>query len=289
MNETREPIASSDRRSEEYLEVNACSIEYISEYDRGSERLRGRSDYHILYVERGVCHLFLDGEWQEVEEGGMILFRPREPQVYRYFAEDRSVSHYIHFSGVGCEAILERLGLGDVRVFMMGRSASYESLSETMVREFSMQRPFYGDWCAAYLYQLLNIIARKYALRQGSVNHRSEGRINAACRRIYENIGAPPSVEELAGESCLSVSRFVHLFREVTGRSVTDFVLNIRMERAKELLASTELSVREIAEAVGYEDQNYFSRCFRKAEGRSPRDFRRETFDPKNLPESVDR
>ena len=132
MSETREPIASSDRRSEEYLEVNACGIEYISEYDRGSERLRGRSDYHILYVERGVCHLFLDGEWQEVEEGGMILFRPREPQVYRYFAEDRSVSHYIHFFLISFNIfIIAHLlsSSGDSIIFITSESVSILWLS----------------------------------------------------------------------------------------------------------------------------------------------------------------
>ena len=47
-------------------------------------------------------------------------------------------------------------------------------------------------------------------------------------------------------------------------------------ERAKELLVGTEMSVREIAELVGYENQNYFSRCFRKAAGTSPREYRRD-------------
>ena len=140
----------------------------------------------------------------------------------------------------------------------------------------SLRRPQYGDWCAAYMYQLLNIIARKYALSRGSVNPRSEHRIKAACLRICENIASPPTVETLAAESCLSVSRFIHLFREVMGKSVTDFIASVRLQLAKELLASTDLSVREVAESVGYDDQNYFSRCFRKSEGCSPRQYRQD-------------
>ena len=198
------------------------------------------------------------------------------PQVYRYGKEDDSISHYIHFSGVGVKPLLARLGIGDIRVFMMGRSASFEELSEKLTQEFTMRRLFCMDWCAAYLHELLNIIARKYALRQGSVNPRGESRINAACRRIYKNIASPPSAQQLAAEGCLSVSRFLHLFREVTGKSLTEFMVSIRIERAKSLLAETDMSVREIAEAVGYEDQNYFSRSFRKVVGCSPREFRRE-------------
>jgi AraC-like DNA-binding protein len=267
---------STDRQSDEYLEVNACGIEHISRVDRGSRRTEGRKDYHILYVERGVCHVMLDDVWQTVEEGGIILFRPHEPQIYRYFCADDPISHFFHFTGVGCEGILDRLGIGEMRVFMMGRSASFEEISKKMTQEMSMHRPLYGGWCAAYMYQLLNIIARKYALSCGGVNPRSEKRINAACLRICENLTSPPTVEILAAECCLSVSRFVHLFREVTGGSVTDFTATARMQRAKELLLSTDLSVREVGEAVGYDDQNYFSRCFRKSEGCSPRRYRQD-------------
>jgi len=267
---------TTDRRSDEFLEVNSCGIEFISAYDRGSERLSGRSDYHILYVERGVCHLLLDGVWQTAGEGSVILYRPGEPQVYRYFKKDESISHFVHFTGVGCEGILKRLGIDGIRVFYMGRSNSFEERSEKLAYEYSMRGPFYGDRCAAYLWELLGIIARKYALRQGSVTSRAEVRINAACHRIYENVQSPPSVNELAAESCLSVSRFSHLFRDVTGKSVTEFVAAIRMERARELLSGTDMSIREIAELLGYENQNYFSRCFRKTTGCSPREYRRD-------------
>ena len=270
---------SSERCSDEYLELNSCGIENLSVRDRGTDRPCGRVDYHILYVERGVCNLFLDGEWQRVGAGGLIMFRPGEPQRYHYYKKDCSVSHYIHFTGVGCEAILKRLGIYNVRVFDMGRSSSYEELSEKMLREFVMQKPLCADWCSAYLYQLLNVVARKYALRQGSVNSKGESRINAACRRIYDNVKNPPSAEELANECCLSTSRFIHLFREVTDRSLTEFITGLRVEKAKELLETTDMPVREIAEAVGYENQNYFSRCFRKLEGCSPVEYRKNTFE----------
>ena len=270
-------LFSSEKLSFDYLEVNSCGIEHISTCDRGSERRSGRRDYHMLYVERGVCHVFLDGEWQEVGEGGIILFRPHEPQIYRYFRKDNSISHYVHFSGVGCEDILKRLGLYDVKIFMMGKSASFEDGSGKLAREFTMQRVLCKDFCAAFLYELLNIVARKRALRQESINARSENRINIACRKIFENISSPPSATELAAECHISVSRFLHLFREVTGLSLTEFIATIRISRAKALLTDTNLSVAEIAESVGYEDQNYFSRLFRKLEGCSPRAYRQKT------------
>ena len=118
-------------------------------------------------------------------------------------------------------------------------------------------------------------MARKHALRLGNVSRKGESRINEACKKIYENIKNPPEVQDLAAECCLSKSRFIHLFKEVTDRSYTDFIIALRIEKAKELLLGTGMSVREIAESVGFENQNYFSRCFRKKEGVSPREYKR--------------
>jgi YesN/AraC family two-component response regulator len=65
------------------------------------------------------------------------------------------------------------------------------------------------------------------------------------------------------------------LFKEVTGKSITEFISTIRIERAKELLTSTNNPIRDIGESVGYADQNYFSRCFKRIEGCSPMKYRK--------------
>ena len=95
----------SDRISDEYLEVNSCGIEKIFKRDRGSLRPDGRKDYHVIYVEKGILNLFLDGEWKRLPEGRVVVFRPGERQEYKYLKDDKSISHYIHFSGGGCEKL----------------------------------------------------------------------------------------------------------------------------------------------------------------------------------------
>lgn len=275
MEQKKQKIISSEKTSNEFLEVNACGIEFISQKDRGSNRPNGRSDYHILYIEKGTCHLWLNDKWNEIQAGNIVLFRPFEPQRYFYIKDDNSISHYVHFTGIGCEHILKKLGIYDLAFFNMGQSASYVSISEQMVREFTMRKPMYKDWCASCLYQLLSLVGRKYVLRQCKIDTRSESRINAACRQIYESISAPPSVSELASKCCLSPSRFIHLFKEVTGLSFTGYIAFIRIEKAKEMLAFTDLSIYDISLALGYEDQNYFSRYFRKVEGCSPTEYRK--------------
>lgn len=273
---------SSEKVSEDYLAVNSCGVENLFEYDVGSRRLQGRSDYHILYIEQGACYLrsaHLDpdavSEWTKIPAGSVIFFRPGEPQEYFFRAEDRSVSHYIHFSGRGCKEILNTLALDGVRTFSVGRSRGYEEISTRMVQEYTMKRPFWEQSCAAYLYELLCIVARKKNLRSSNIDYSGEHRINAACRKIYENLDDPPSVSELAAACCLSVSRFSHLFRQVTGKSPLEFTKSMQLERARELLSSTDLSIREISEMLHFSDQNYFSRVFKRGMGMSPSEWRK--------------
>ncbi len=267
---------SSERTSSEYLLLNSCGIQYLSKSDLGSSRINGRVDYHIVYVERGVCHIKLDGEETEAEAGNIILFRPGEPQEYCFFAGDNSISHYVHFTGSGCETLLKKLGIYDVRIFNMGRDEGYEKLSSRLLREFSLKNGMWEITCAGILAEMLGVIGRKHALRSSSVSKKSENRINTACRRIYENIDKNLTVSLLAEECFISESRFTHLFREVTGKSPKEYIAEIKINIAKEMLSEGNYSVRNISESLGFLNQNYFSRVFRKHTGISPSEYRRK-------------
>ena len=274
MKSTKPRTFSTDKTSGEFLEINAAGIEHITKKDRSSTRTAGRSDYHIIYVEKGFCHILLDGEWNKLSAGHVVLFRPFEPQRYYYKKEEGSVSHYVHFAGTGCEAILKRLGLYGLRTFDMGRSPSYERLSGEMVREHIMRKPGYKDMTAALLYQMLTLVGREYALQKGENDTKSDNRINEAIIAIFDHLENPPSVEELSEKHYLSVSRFLHLFKEVSGKTYTEFVTFARIERAKEMLTLTDMPIRDVGASLGFEDHNYFSRCFKRCVGCSPSEYR---------------
>ena len=91
---------------------------------------------------------------------------------------------------------------------------------------------------------------------------------------IYENLETV-TVSELAEACFLSQGRFSHLFKESIGVSPMRYITEQRIKRAGELLAETENSVSEIGALVGFDDQNYFSRMFRKYTGLSPLNYRK--------------
>ncbi|WP_147917806.1 helix-turn-helix domain-containing protein [Ruania zhangjianzhongii] len=91
---------------------------------------------------------------------------------------------------------------------------------------------------------------------------------------LLENFDQPVRVPELAARVGLSASHFAATFRRATGGGVLEYVKRIRMARARVLLVTSDLTVAEVAHAVGYEDPFYFSRQFRAVSGASPSQFR---------------
>ena len=72
----------------------------------------------------------------------------------------------------------------------------------------------------------------------------------------------------------MSESNFSHVFTDEKGISFSKFVSRMKMEKAAELLATTDMRINEISDAIGISNPNYFSVQFRKAYGLSPMEFR---------------
>jgi two-component system response regulator YesN len=83
------------------------------------------------------------------------------------------------------------------------------------------------------------------------------------------------TLEILAGRAKLSISRLAHRFKEETGATLIEYLTWVRISHAQRLLVETDKSCQQIADEVGYNNQSYFSRAFRRVVGITPRQFRR--------------
>jgi two-component system response regulator YesN len=81
-----------------------------------------------------------------------------------------------------------------------------------------------------------------------------------------------PDVADHVG---LSASYFSSIFSHGVGETFVEYLTKLRIERAKELLRTTNMYLYEIAEAVGYNDPHYFSTAFKRVAGHSPSDYRK--------------
>jgi AraC family transcriptional regulator of arabinose operon len=101
------------------------------------------------------------------------------------------------------------------------------------------------------------------------------GRIRAAVDMLHRHLDRSWRVEELAARVHLSASRFAHLFRAEMGVSPARYVKTLRLVRAKELLETSFLTVKEVMVSVGLSDASHFVRDFKRHHGMRPGDVRR--------------
>ena len=102
-----------------------------------------------------------------------------------------------------------------------------------------------------------------------------DARILATCQFIAKNLALDIGLDEIAHHINLSPSRLAHLFREQMGVNILRWREDQRIILAKNLLQNTRTPVAHVAGKVGYDDQLYFSRVFRKRVGLSPSAFRK--------------
>jgi len=270
---------SNDIVSNKYLCLNSCGVTKISNLETGSVRPNGRRDYHIIYVSEGRCYVEDNGNFSVAQSGDLILYYPGVPQHYKYLKEDESVSYFLHFSGVGCDELLKEFGFSsNKRIYNLGQIPNVEKIIARMRFEYTQKKQFYEHRTSALLLELLSIFGRRLSESSVFSDNAYVSRIDKICKLMIEDNECWHNMEYYAEQCYLSVSRFEHVFREITGMSPNKYLMNLRINRAKELLAETDLSVADISSLLGFSSLSYFIRIFKKYTYTTPLNFRNGYF-----------
>lgn len=101
-------------------------------------------------------------------------------------------------------------------------------------------------------------------------NESSREMVEQSIEYIKIHYMEPFTIPELAEQYGLNSKQFAYLFRKYMGMGPNEYLIDHRMQHAKELLCTTTFSVAEISACVGYSDPYYFSKLFKKRTGSSP-------------------
>ncbi len=237
---------------------------------------RGRPDYQLLYVAAGKTHFYINGEDTVVSAGHMVLYQPKEEQHYEYYAEDKPEVYWVHFTGGDVRNILKHYDIPtDDHVFFSGTPSAYATLFKQMIEEFQNCRVGYQEMLEMCLRQMFMLIQRNRLEKPPIMNSAVMDEMNLARQYFHEHYNEPISVEEFAQTRHVSISLFMRNFKKAYGVSPKQYILNLRMNNAQNLLETTDYTVTEIAAIVGYDNPLYFSRIYHKQKGQSPSDYRK--------------
>ena len=250
------------------LFVNCCGYQHFMTKDFSIQRPSGRLDYQLLYIYKGCGHFYLNGEWQMISAGNIILYRPSEPQIYTYYAKDTPQIYWIHFVGTDIPTLLETYQIENC---FIGKNRLLKQVFDEIILELQLRKPLFQDIVHGDFYKLLPLIHRLHLSQPGP----AEG--NDAIDQLIINLNKHYmdfwDINSMARFCNLSTDYFAHQFKACTGYSPVQYLNQLRIEKAKEMLLTESLSVSEVAALVGYKDPLYFSKAFKKATGTSPKMF----------------
>lgn len=104
----------------------------------------------------------------------------------------------------------------------------------------------------------------------------SDKRIRTVISHIRQNLSKPIDVEGLADMACMSKDHFIRIFKKEIGETPNAFITKKKMETAELLLITTDETIKAISARVGYDDNSYFNKTFKRYSGVSPQRYREE-------------
>lgn len=151
---------------------------------------------------------------------------------------------------------------------------------ESIAGELANHAPGWREVIAASIQQLSVYLLRQHinVKRSDEIELSRVGVVDRRLRRalefMHDNCGRELSLAEIADAAYLSEFHFARLFKKITGTTPHAYLASLRLERARRLLAETDLSISEIGARVGYTSQSHFTKVFRAATGLTPKAFR---------------
>jgi AraC-like DNA-binding protein len=239
------------------------------------EHGRALNEYQIVYIPDGSGLFETKRQGIQIEGGNVILLKPGLWHRYRPNQKTGWREYWVGFAGPGYSTIFSGHFFTGRYVFRVRESVGMLENFEALIATAQENGPALQQLMAA---QTSLLLARLYA---STLIHppaaREESKMVQKAREMMLSLETRDlSLEETARRLGTSYSNFRRTFREHTGVGPHQYRLHLRLSHARDLLLNTNLSIKEIAFASGFEEVQYFCRFFKKSTGRTPSSYRKE-------------
>ena len=238
----------------------------------------------ILYFHRGETTVYCENRAYNVKSGEVIIVNPYEQHqvayksgqpLYDCLMVDASLYQSHSHSG---EVKQYLQLLSDTHVCFNNYIADDEEFLrciDSICREMKNKEMMYELAVKSHVYNMLICLFRRHVFkgspfRQLVENAERHDRIKPALDIMKSKLSEHISLEELAEACHLSSSHFCRLFRQITGCSPIQYLLDLRLQEGATLLKRTDQTITQVAYNVGFDDIGYFSKKFKEKFGVSP-------------------
>ncbi len=232
--------------------------------------------YYVLhYVLSGQGTLEMEGKTYKLKKGSAFLIPPRYIPHYYPDKHDPWTYVWIGFGGLNAEQYMERahLSLKQPIIHDNNEQTLRYLLEKTHVS--FLDTGYLGMNCLGLCYQVMAALI-KIGHRVADNIPQPERHVNAARDYIMNNYQFNITITDIASNVGVTTNYLANIFKDIIGFSPKQFLTNIRITRACNLLRINQYPIKDIAKLVGYANQLHFSSAFKKMIGVSPLEYRRK-------------
>ena len=219
---------------------------------------------HILGIQLSgrATHHFAN-RTEVLEQGQLYYFNPKDS--YSVEIVEPGIAFSVHFTTTA-------------PVFQDSFFASVDDPSAVIECMERLEQSFLARGCCAdslsELYRLISLFVSLVHMPEGACNRRME-QAREYLRLHFKEKGC---IEQAAGRYGVTARRFTTLFFERYNTTPNRYLMNVKLEKAKQLLAVQELSLAQVADLSGFSDVYYFSKVFKRETGQAPGSYRKQVF-----------
>lgn len=263
-------LKSTNFSNNDILHVNNSGYYENKTFSTKIDRPKGRVDYLLILIEKGVVYISLNGEILKLQKNDFFIFAPNTPQQYSFEKDTLYNFYWVHFTGVYIPTLLGTSDLhtntvynGDISSTFIIKDAIKQITDELQVKNYN-----YETVASGILHSLFAKLPRYL-----KNNRNPKDFIESVIETFNKDFVSINDISAFAKRNGLSPTYFIRLFKQHTSLTPKQYILRLRMEKAKQLLSVTDMKINEVARECGFESPLYFSKLFHKHFGVPPTRF----------------
>lgn len=265
----------------------------LAHFTKPVEPIHTHDFLELVYIESGKGKQYIDGKEYVVARGDLLFinynhthaFSSKKGMVYyNIYIKPELLSEEL----INVENAFQMLSLTAFEDFRESVEKNQQQVQFTGVEMAEVEhclQAMYREWqnnasgkeavMKSYLTVILTYMFRKMAVYEEKNEDRKD-KIESLIRSVEENCTQKITLKELSDRCFYNPSYFCRIFKEYSGMTLTEFIHESRIKRSCELLATTSMTVEEIAERVGFTSKTQYYKRFRAIMGETPADYRKK-------------
>lgn len=240
-----------------------------------------RNHFIVHYIISGEGKVIMNNKLNNLKSGSAFFIFPDQKNYYRASKNNPWVYKWIGFIGNKAEDLLMSIGVTrQSAVFNSEYSKDIVNIFDDIYENLRLRNHGFELRVKGLFFMLLSIFSMKFSKLTTNeiLNYKNEDYIDKIISFIDNNFQRNISVIQMAEYLGINRSYFSTLFKKRMGLSVQEYLIQYRMNKAKEMLVHSNYTISEIAFSTGYTDYFSFIKSFKKNTGSTPKEYRKKYF-----------